>query len=105
MTSFRVQLTKAIKAFPMQRLPLCLHMVSWGGCYDHNFLRFLPILAFFSKTKVLIKFLENLALGKNVNIFARLFGENIYKIITSGPGQTKFIDICRLFQFCHNSDD
>jgi hypothetical protein len=37
-----------------------------GRCYDHNFLRFLPILgekmAFFSKTNVMIKILHNLAL-------------------------------------------
>jgi hypothetical protein len=36
-----------------------------GRCYDHNFLRFLPIfsekIAFFSKTNVMIKFLHKLA--------------------------------------------
>jgi hypothetical protein len=64
----------------------------WGRCYDHNFLRFLPIfakkLAFFSKTNVMIKFLHNLALFrvKNANFFAEFFGENILKIITSVPG-------------------
>jgi hypothetical protein len=36
-----------------------------GQCYDHNFLRFLPIfgvkMATFSKTNAMIKFLEKLA--------------------------------------------
>jgi hypothetical protein len=44
-------------------------------CYDHNFLRFLPIfgekMAFFSKTDVMINFF-----AKNANIFAKFFGEN-----------------------------
>jgi hypothetical protein len=38
----------------------------WDRCYDHNFLRFLPIfgekMAFFSKTNVMIKIWHNLAL-------------------------------------------
>jgi hypothetical protein len=41
-------------------------LMSWGRCYDHNFLRFLTIsgekMAFFSKTNVMIKFLNNLSL-------------------------------------------
>jgi hypothetical protein len=65
---------------------------SWGRCYDLNFLRFSTIfgkkLAFFSKINVMIKILHNLALFwvKNVNFFAKFFGENILKIITSVPG-------------------
>jgi hypothetical protein len=66
---------------------------SRGRCYDHNFLRFSPIfdekkLAFFSKTNVMVIFFQNLALFwvKNANIFAKFFGENILKIITSVPG-------------------
>jgi hypothetical protein len=61
---------------------------SRGRCYEHNFLRFLPIfgkkLASFSKTNVIIKILHNLALFgvKNANFFAIVFGENIFKIIT-----------------------
>jgi hypothetical protein len=36
---------------------------NWGRCYDHNFLRFsVKKMAFFSKTKVMIKILHNLAL-------------------------------------------
>jgi hypothetical protein len=44
-------------------------------------------MAFFSKTNVMIKFLNTLALFwvKNVNFFAEFFGENIFKIITSVP--------------------
>jgi hypothetical protein len=42
-------------------------------------------LAFFSKTNVMINFFQNLALFwvKNANIFAKFFGANILKIITS----------------------
>jgi hypothetical protein len=36
---------------------------TWGRCYDHNFLRFLPIsakkMAFFSKIDVMIIFCKN----------------------------------------------
>jgi hypothetical protein len=44
-------------------------------------------LAFYSKTNVMIKILHNLALfwAKNANFFAKFFGENILKIITSIP--------------------
>jgi hypothetical protein len=55
-----------------------------GRCYDHNhWQRFLPIfgkkLAFFSKTNVMIQFLNNLALfwAKNTKFFAKFFGKNI----------------------------
>jgi hypothetical protein len=46
-------------------------------------------LAFFSKTNVMIKFLQKLAVlwAKNANIFAKLFGENIFKIITTVLGE------------------
>jgi hypothetical protein len=59
--------------------------VTRGRCYDHNFLRFLPIfgekMAFFSKTNVMIKILHNSALFlvKNAKFFAEFFGENILK--------------------------
>jgi hypothetical protein len=57
-----------------------------GRCYGHNFLRFLPIfgekIAFFSKLKVMIKFLQKLTVwAKNINIFAKFFGGNILKIL------------------------
>jgi hypothetical protein len=44
--------------------------------------------AFFSKTNVMIKILNNLALFwvKNANFVAIFFGENIFKIVTSVPG-------------------
>jgi hypothetical protein len=42
----------------------------------------------FSKANVMIKFLHNLALFavQNDHFFAKFFGENIFKIITSVPG-------------------
>jgi hypothetical protein len=45
--------------------------------------------AFFSKTNVMIKFFNSLALFwvKNANFFAEFFGENIFKIVTSVPGK------------------
>jgi hypothetical protein len=69
-------------------------------CYDHNFLRFLPIfgnnIGVFSKTNVMINFLaktsinfENIfaeTLSKKLAFFTQCFGENIFKIITSVPG-------------------
>jgi hypothetical protein len=51
----------------------------WGRCYDHNFLRFCQfsakIMAFFSKTNVMINFLNNLALfwANNADFFADFF--------------------------------
>jgi hypothetical protein len=44
-------------------------------------------LAFFSRTNVMIKILHNLALFwvKNANFFAKIFSENILKILTSVP--------------------
>jgi hypothetical protein len=50
-------------------------------------------LAFFSKTNVMIDFFQKQAViwAKNANIFAKLFGENILKIITSVPGRI-FLD-------------
>jgi hypothetical protein len=73
--------------------------VTRGRCYEHNFLRFSTIfgkkLAFFSKTNVMIKILHDLALFwvKNANIYAKFFGENIFKIITSVP------DWARIFAY------
>jgi hypothetical protein len=45
-------------------------------------------MAFFSNTNVMINFFQNLALFrvKNANIFAKFFGENIFKIVKSTPG-------------------
>jgi hypothetical protein len=65
--------------------------VTRGRCYDHNFRQFLEFfgkkMAFFSKTNVMIKFLNNLALFgvKNANFFTEFFCKNILKIITSVP--------------------
>jgi hypothetical protein len=56
------------------------------------FCDFLPIYGekngVFSKTNVMIKVLQksSSSLRKNINIFAKFFGENIFKIITSVPG-------------------
>jgi hypothetical protein len=45
-------------------------------------------MAFFSKTNVMVNFLQNLALFRVKNaIFCRFFGENILKIITSVPDE------------------
>jgi hypothetical protein len=69
--------------------------VTRGRCYDHNFLRFLTIfgekLAFFLKTNVMIKISHILTLFwvKNANFFAEIFGENIFKIITTVPDWAK----------------
>jgi hypothetical protein len=59
------------------------------------FCDFFPIfgekIGVFSKTNVMINFFQNLALSrvKNANFFAKFFGENILKIITSVPGERK----------------
>jgi hypothetical protein len=43
-------------------------------------------MAFFSKTDVMIKFLQNLALFRvKMSIISAFFGENIFKIIASVP--------------------
>jgi hypothetical protein len=61
-----------------------------GQCYDNYFRRFLPI--FCEKNGVFLKnqrydhfFFQKLAVvwAKNVNIFAKIFGENILNITTS----------------------
>jgi hypothetical protein len=65
-----------------------LHIVSWenmiwGRCYDHNFLRFLPIfgekIGVFLKNQCYDPILHNLDLflAKNANFFAKFFSENI----------------------------
>jgi hypothetical protein len=62
-----------------------------GRCYDHNFLRFLPIfcekLAFFSKTNVNVTIFAETSSSwsKNANFFAKFFGENILKNHNIGP--------------------
>jgi hypothetical protein len=61
--------------------------ISWGGCYDHNFLRFGTIfcekIGVFSKTNVMIKILHNLALFRVKNgIFVLNFSA---KIILKNP--------------------
>jgi hypothetical protein len=59
-------------------------------------------LAFFSKTNVMIEFLQKLAVcssSKNANIFATFFGENILKIITSVPEWTIEFRFFRTAQF------
>jgi hypothetical protein len=55
-------------------------------------------LAFFLNANVMINFFQNLALFwvKNANFFANIFGENIFKIITSVPDLGKFSAIERL---------
>jgi hypothetical protein len=74
----------------------------------HDFRRFLPIFGYFSqfsakklvcfsKINVTIKILpKQQALEQKAQIcFANFFGENIYKIVTSVPGQGDQISFCR----------
>jgi hypothetical protein len=86
----------------------------WGRCYDHNFLQFFPIfgkkLAFFLNTNIMIKLFQNFALFsvKNENFFAKFFGENIFKIITSVPGcasLSKTAIVCRRCQILKHESD
>jgi hypothetical protein len=71
--------------------PVLVAFIIWGRCYDHNFLRFLPIfgekMAFFSKTNVMIKNYHNLALFwvKNANFFAISFRRKYFKSHNIGP--------------------
>jgi hypothetical protein len=71
----------------------------WDPCYDRNFLRFLLIfgkkMRFYSNTNAMIKFLQKLAVAcaKPANFYANLFGENIFTIITSVPGDE--VEVCR----------
>jgi hypothetical protein len=46
-------------------------------CYDHNFLRFLPIFVL-KKWRFIIHFFAKASCAKNTNIFAKFFGENIF---------------------------
>jgi hypothetical protein len=72
------------------------HRVTRGRCYDHNFPRFFANFRrkngvylkniwydnIFTKT---ISSLSKTTVGQNANIFAKFFGENIFKIISSVP--------------------
>jgi hypothetical protein len=56
---------------------------AWGRCYDHNFMRFLPIfgkkIGVFLKNQSMIQFLHNLALflAKTANFFGKKFAKKI----------------------------
>jgi hypothetical protein len=68
-----------------------MYLPTLGRCYIyHNNLRFLPIfgqkMAFFSKNNQLYG-KSNSSWSKNWQFFAKFFGKNIYKIITSVPGR------------------
>jgi hypothetical protein len=55
-------------------------------------------LPFFSKTNVMVKFLQKLAVvsAKNANIFVKFLGKNILKIITSPEaGFFSWQTVCR----------
>jgi hypothetical protein len=55
-----------------------------GRCCDHNFRRFLPI--FGEKIGVFLKNQKSSSsLSKKGQYFAKYFGDNIFKIITSVP--------------------
>jgi hypothetical protein len=59
------------------------------------FLDFCEKMAFFSKTNVMIKFLQKIAVvwAKNANILAKFLGENIFKILTSVPKALLFSNV------------
>jgi hypothetical protein len=64
----------------------------WGQCYDQNFLLFSTIfgekkLAFFSKTNVMVKFLDNLALffSQKRPFFRHFFGRKYCENNCIGP--------------------
>jgi hypothetical protein len=61
-------------------------------------------LAFFSKTNDMFKFLQKLAVvwTKNANIFAKFFGENILKIITSDPDRASFRALSDCLEDCRS---
>jgi hypothetical protein len=65
------------------------------GCYDHNFLRVLPIfgekIGVFSKSNVMITIFHKTksSLSKKRHFSAKFFGENIFKIIISVPARTR----------------
>jgi hypothetical protein len=66
---------------------------AWGRCYDHNLMRFLPIFGekigvFLKRLEVMIKLSQksSCSLSKKRH-FSPLFCENIFKVITSVPGQ------------------
>jgi hypothetical protein len=55
---------------------------SWGRCYDHNFLRFLPIfgekIGVFLKKQCYDQFFHNLALLSKMPIFFQIFSAKIF---------------------------
>jgi hypothetical protein len=63
----------------------------WGRCYDHNFLRFFPIfgekIGVFLKYQCYDQIILKFVLSQKRQFFAKFFGENILKIITSVPGR------------------
>jgi hypothetical protein len=79
-----------------------------GRCYDHNFLRVLAIfgkmLAFFSKTNVVIKFVNNLALflSQKRQFFRRWFFRRKYsKNHNTGPRESEILLVWRRKKIFH----
>jgi hypothetical protein len=77
--------------------------VTRGRCYDHNFLRFLPIfcekIGVFSKTNVMINFLHNLhsfVLSKKHQFFCQIFRRKYHN---TGPRLGDFSTLGRLFKY------
>jgi hypothetical protein len=73
----------------------------WGRCYDHNFMRCLPIFwveigVFLKKTMLyLIIFSQTKSSlsKKPANIYAKFLVKNILKIITSVPGHCRQVHL------------
>jgi hypothetical protein len=63
-------------------------------------------LPFFLNTNVMFNFFQNLAFFcvKNANFFAKIFGENIFKIITSVPGHLAVHPVFNMYvcMYIHN---
>jgi predicted membrane protein len=72
---------------------LVVTVVTWGRCYDCNLFQFsVKKMAFFSKTNVMIILWQKLAVVRAKK--AKIFGENIFKIITSVAGNVVIAIIC-----------
>jgi hypothetical protein len=75
-----------------QALGTCGNQTARGRCYDHNFLRFFLIfsekICVFLKYQCYAQFFSKFGfvLSQKRQFFAKFFGENILKIITSVPG-------------------
>jgi hypothetical protein len=83
--------------------------ITWGRCYDHNFLRFAPIFgrkrAFFLKNNVMIQILEKLAVLCTINaLFRPIVWRKYFKSHNIGPwvaklGKINSLPVVATYQF------